>query len=147
MGLVAPRHVGSSQTRARTRVPCVSRQILNYCATREALFSVFLILLLSSFLLLFIFPIVVWWFSLVLIVCLCFFLLVFLCIYCMFLVCGYHGVCICCPITISTWFKLIIFQVQKHSKRFTFFHSPLLHFVFLMSYLTSSCLLFFYYLL
>ena len=35
-GLVAPRHVGSSQTRARTRVPCISRQILNHCATREA---------------------------------------------------------------------------------------------------------------
>ena len=33
----APRHVGSSQTRARTRVPCISRQILNHCATREAL--------------------------------------------------------------------------------------------------------------
>ena len=36
-GLVAPWHVGSSQTRARTRVPCISRQILNHCATREAL--------------------------------------------------------------------------------------------------------------
>ena len=36
-GLVAPRHVGSSQTRARTRVSCISRQILNHCATREAL--------------------------------------------------------------------------------------------------------------
>ena len=36
-GPVAPRHVGSSQTRARTRVPCISRQILNHCATREAL--------------------------------------------------------------------------------------------------------------
>ena len=35
-GLVAPRPVGSSQTRARTRVPCISRQILNHCATREA---------------------------------------------------------------------------------------------------------------
>ena len=35
-GLVAPRHVGSSQTRARTRVPCIGRQILNHCATREA---------------------------------------------------------------------------------------------------------------
>ena len=37
-GLVAPRHVGSSQTRARTRVPCIGRQILNHCATREAQF-------------------------------------------------------------------------------------------------------------
>ena len=35
-GLVALRHVGSSQTRARTRVPCIGRQILNHCATREA---------------------------------------------------------------------------------------------------------------
>ena len=33
---VAPRHVGSSQTRARTRVSCIGRQILNHCATREA---------------------------------------------------------------------------------------------------------------
>ena len=35
-GLVAPRYVGSSQTRARTRVPCAGRQTLNHCATREA---------------------------------------------------------------------------------------------------------------
>ena len=35
MGLVAPRHVGSSWTRARTRVPCIGRRILNHCATRE----------------------------------------------------------------------------------------------------------------
>ena len=35
-GPVAPRHVGSSQTRARTCVPCIGRQILNHCATREA---------------------------------------------------------------------------------------------------------------
>ena len=28
--------MGSSQTRARTRVPCTGRQILNHCATREA---------------------------------------------------------------------------------------------------------------
>ena len=35
-GLVAPWHVGSSQTRARTRVPCIGRWILNHCATREA---------------------------------------------------------------------------------------------------------------
>ena len=40
-GLVAPRHVGSSQTRARIRVPCIGRQILNHCATREALFLSF----------------------------------------------------------------------------------------------------------
>ena len=36
-GLVAPQHVGSSKTRARTRVPCIGRWILNHCATREAL--------------------------------------------------------------------------------------------------------------
>ena len=35
-GLVAPRHVGSSRTRARTRVPCIGRWILNHCATKEA---------------------------------------------------------------------------------------------------------------
>ena len=35
-GPVAPRHVGSSQTRARTHVPCIGRQTLNHCATREA---------------------------------------------------------------------------------------------------------------
>ena len=36
MGLVAPRHVGSSWTRARTHVPCIGRWILNHCATRDA---------------------------------------------------------------------------------------------------------------
>ena len=41
-GLVAPQHVGSSQTRARTRVPCIGRQTLNHCATREAQISLFL---------------------------------------------------------------------------------------------------------
>ena len=35
-GLVARWHVGSSQTGARTCVPCIGRQILNRCATREA---------------------------------------------------------------------------------------------------------------
>ena len=35
-GLVTPWHVGSSQTRAQTHVPCISRQILNHWATREA---------------------------------------------------------------------------------------------------------------
>ena len=35
-GLVAPWHVGSSQTRARTHVPCIGRQILNHCTTRKA---------------------------------------------------------------------------------------------------------------
>ena len=40
-GPVAPRHVGFSQTRAQTRVPCIGRQILNHCATREALETLF----------------------------------------------------------------------------------------------------------
>ena len=35
-GPAAPWHVGSSQTRARTRVPRTSRQTPNHCATREA---------------------------------------------------------------------------------------------------------------
>ena len=35
MGLVAPRHMGSSQTRAQTRVPCIGRGVLNHYATRE----------------------------------------------------------------------------------------------------------------
>ena len=34
-GLVAPRHVGSSPTRAQTHVPCIGRRIVNHCATRE----------------------------------------------------------------------------------------------------------------
>ena len=36
-GPAAPRHVGSSQTGAGTRVPCIGRWTLNHCATREAL--------------------------------------------------------------------------------------------------------------
>ena len=35
-GPVALWHVGSSRTRARTRVPCIGRQTPNHCATREA---------------------------------------------------------------------------------------------------------------
>ena len=35
-GLVAPRHVGSSRTRAQARVPCIDRRFLNHCAIREA---------------------------------------------------------------------------------------------------------------
>ena len=42
-GLVAPRHVGSSQTRARTHVSSIGRQTLNHCATREARVVLFLI--------------------------------------------------------------------------------------------------------
>ena len=44
-GRVAPRHVGSSQTRARTRVPCIGRQTLNHCATREAPHSYYFLML------------------------------------------------------------------------------------------------------
>ena len=51
-GLVALRHVGSSWTKARTRVPCIVRWILNYCATREAPPTSFLILIPLSFFLL-----------------------------------------------------------------------------------------------
>ena len=35
--LVAPWHVGSSWTRARTSIPCTGRRILNHSATREVL--------------------------------------------------------------------------------------------------------------
>ena len=31
-GLAAPRHAGSSQSRDRTRVPCISRPIINHWA-------------------------------------------------------------------------------------------------------------------
>ena len=40
-GLAAPRHVGSSRTGARTRVPCIGRRTLNHCATREAPTGIF----------------------------------------------------------------------------------------------------------
>ena len=36
-GFVALLHVGSSQTRARTHVPCIGKQILNHWTSREAL--------------------------------------------------------------------------------------------------------------
>ena len=41
-GPAALRHAGSPRTRARTRVPCIGRQTLNRCATREAQFLVYL---------------------------------------------------------------------------------------------------------
>ena len=37
VGLVAPRHVGSSRTRDRTCVPCTGRWILSHWTTREVL--------------------------------------------------------------------------------------------------------------
>ena len=40
-GSVAPWHVGSSRTRARTCVPCIGRWTLNHCATKEAPMSQF----------------------------------------------------------------------------------------------------------
>ena len=42
-GPAAPRHAGSPQTRARTRVPRISRQTPNHCTTREAPFYFILI--------------------------------------------------------------------------------------------------------
>ena len=42
-GPAAPRHVGSSQTRARTRVPCIGRQTPNNCATREAPYILYIL--------------------------------------------------------------------------------------------------------
>ena len=41
-GLVAPWHVGSSWARDRTHVPCIGRQFLNRCATREALYTIYM---------------------------------------------------------------------------------------------------------
>ena len=41
-GLVAPWHVQSSRTRDQTRVPCLGRQILNHCTTREVLYHLVL---------------------------------------------------------------------------------------------------------
>ena len=35
-GLITLRHVGSPQTRDRTRAPCVGRRILNHWTTRES---------------------------------------------------------------------------------------------------------------
>ena len=37
VGLVAPWHVGSSQTRGQTHVSCIGRQVLNYWTTGESL--------------------------------------------------------------------------------------------------------------
>ena len=34
-GLVAPRHMGSSQTKDRTRVPCIDRQIRSHWTTKD----------------------------------------------------------------------------------------------------------------
>ena len=42
--------MGSSQTRARTRVPCIGRQILNHCATREAQGALFELILAANYL-------------------------------------------------------------------------------------------------
>ena len=40
-GLVALWHVGSSQTRDQTNVPCISRQILIHCTIREVQKQIF----------------------------------------------------------------------------------------------------------
>ena len=53
-GPAALRHVGSSQTRARTHVPCIGRQTPNHCATREAplfwFFNIYLFIYLHLYL-------------------------------------------------------------------------------------------------
>ena len=41
MSLVALQHAGSSQNRAQTHVPCIHRQILKHCTTRDVLFILF----------------------------------------------------------------------------------------------------------
>ena len=41
MGLVAPQHVGSSRTRDGSCVPCIGRQVLIHCTTREVLWLLF----------------------------------------------------------------------------------------------------------
>ena len=38
MGLLAPQHMGSSRIRDWTHVPCIGRQILIHCTTKEVLF-------------------------------------------------------------------------------------------------------------
>ena len=48
MGLVALWHVGSSPTRARTHIPCIDRQILNHCDTREVPLCAFLVAVLGT---------------------------------------------------------------------------------------------------
>ncbi|XP_049562600.1 WD repeat-containing protein 76 isoform X1 [Orcinus orca] len=47
-GPAAPRHVGSSRTGARTRIPCIGRRTPNHCATREAPVVIFIIGLADS---------------------------------------------------------------------------------------------------
>ena len=48
-GLVALQHVGSSQSRDRTRVPCIGRRDLTHTATREVLTAVYCVSTLSFF--------------------------------------------------------------------------------------------------
>ena len=43
-GVSAPWHVESFQTRDRIHVPCIGRQILIHCATREVLMSLFFLI-------------------------------------------------------------------------------------------------------
>ena len=40
MGLVAPCHMGSSQTRDRTHIACIGRLILNHWTTREVVVTI-----------------------------------------------------------------------------------------------------------
>ena len=71
-----------------------------------------------------------------------FFYFSFLCIFYMFLICDYPGLQVYWPIIISTCFKLIVMQVQTHSKMIYILYCPPPHFVIFMSYFTTTCLSF-----
>ena len=49
MALVSPWHVESSQMRDQTHVPCIGRQILIHCATREVLEFFLFVLFIIAF--------------------------------------------------------------------------------------------------
>ena len=44
-GTAAPRHAESSQTKARTHIPCISRKTPNHCASREVPYNIFFLLI------------------------------------------------------------------------------------------------------
>ena len=48
LGLVAPHHVGSSQIRGQTRVPCAGSQILNHWTTKEVCSPTFIIFIIRK---------------------------------------------------------------------------------------------------
>ena len=96
-GLVAPQDVRSSRTRAQTRVPCIGRQILNHCTTREAQFLFFSYI--SIFTLLFCCSVL---FSLI-----CFFSS-FSLIYILFFYISISTLLFCCPVFFPFLFYFII---------------------------------------